>query len=87
MEEVQTSFTFDVGGINNPDTASLRLSGSFDLARELKKGELVGLRIVNADGEIIAEGDGYVVAVAFKDKRDKLGQVVETERAHTVKLA
>jgi len=78
--------SFDVGG-EAPDTATLKISGSFELDRELAKGETVGLRVVDADGAVIAQGDGYVTQVAFKDRRDpKHGTVVETQRAHTVKL-
>lgn len=40
----------------------------------------------DADGQILAEADGYVVAVQFKDKRNKYGDVESTERAHTIKV-
>ena len=76
----QLRFTFDVGGAT-PDTATLKISGALELGRELRKGEEIGVRVVDADGDVIAQGDGYVTAVAFKDKRDKDGDVVETERA------
>ena len=81
-----TQLTFDVGGAT-PDFGSIRVTGSMGLARELRKGEFVGIRLITADGEILAEADGHVSAVAFKDKRNKFGDVESTERAHTVKAA
>ena len=82
-ERVQ--LTFDVGGAS-PDVASIKISGGFSVTREMKKGETVGIRLIDADGQIIAEGDGAVSGVAFKDKRNKYGDVESTERAHTVKV-
>jgi hypothetical protein len=69
-----------------PNLASLKVSGGFGLARELRKGETVGIRIIDADGQVLAEADGPVVAIAFKDKRNKYGEVASVERAHTVKV-
>lgn len=83
--EGMTQLTFDVGGAT-PDVASIKISGGFGLKRELRKGETCGIRIIDADGQILAEADGYVVAVQFKDKRNKYGDVESTERAHTVKV-
>lgn len=82
-EMVQLSF--NVGG-EKPNVASLKISGGLGLTRELRKGETVGIRIMDADGQIIAEGDGPVTAIAFRDKRNKYGDVESTERAHTVKV-
>jgi hypothetical protein len=81
----QLRFSFDVGGAT-PDTATLKIGGTLGLERELRKGEEVGVRVVDADGQILAEADGYVVAVAFKDQRDKDGEIVQTERAHTARV-
>lgn len=78
--------TFDVGG-KTPDFASLKISGGMSLTRELRKGEPVAVRIIGPDGELIAEGDGYIASVGFKDKRNKFGDVESTERTHTARLA
>lgn len=78
-----TQLSFEVGA--SPNVASLKISGGLALGRELRKGETVGIRIIDADGQILAEADGYVTAIAFKDKRNKYGDVESTERAHTVK--
>jgi hypothetical protein len=79
-----TQLSFEVGG-EKPNVASLKISGGLALARELRKGESVGIRIIDADGQVLAEGDGPVTAVGFKDKRNKYGIVESTERTHTVK--
>jgi hypothetical protein len=81
----QLRFSFDVGGAT-PDTATLKIGGTLDLERELRKGEAVGIRVVDADGDLLAHADGYVTAVAFKDQRDKDGDIVQTERAHTARV-
>ena len=80
-----TQLSFEVGG-EEPNVASLKISGGLALGRELRKGETIGIRIIDADGQILAEGDGHVAAVAFKDKRNKFGVVESTERAHTAKV-
>ena len=79
-----TQLTFDVGG-ERPNVASLKISGGLALSREMRKGEMVGIRIIDADGQILAEWDGHVTAIAFKDKRNKHGIVESTERSHTVR--
>jgi hypothetical protein len=81
----QLRFSFDVGGAT-PDTATLKIGGTLEVRRELRKGEEIGIRVVDADGQLIADGNGYVTAVAFKDRRDKDGEIVQTERAHTAKV-
>jgi hypothetical protein len=85
MEQPELQLSFDVGGAK-PDKATLKLSGSVVLDAELKKGDEVYLRLINADGEPIADAQGHVSTVAFKDIRDKDGFVLGTERGHTVKL-
>jgi hypothetical protein len=78
--------TFDVGG-SPPDVATLKITGGMRLGRELRKGEPIHVNIIGPDGEVLAEGDGFVAAVGFKDKRNKFGDVESTERTHTAKLA
>lgn len=77
--------TFEVGGAK-PTVASLKISGGLGIARELRKGEVIGIRIIDADGQMLAEGDGPVTSISFRDKRNKYGDVESTERAHTVKV-
>lgn len=85
MTNDQLRLSFDVGGAT-PDAATLKIGGSLEVRRELRKGEEIGIRVVDADGQLIADGDGYVTAVAFKDRRDKDGDIVETQRTHTAKV-
>lgn len=84
FDEEPIQLSFDVGG-GTPDFASVKVSGAMRLSRQLRKGEEVSIRLISPDGEIIAEADGHVSSVAFKDKRNKFGDVESTERAHTVK--
>lgn len=81
----QLELTFNVGG-DKPSRAILSVSGRVHVHRELDKGEEVHLQVVGPDGEIVADGYGRVVGVAFKDKFDKDGELVETERLHQVKV-
>ena len=83
IESVQLSF--DVGGAS-PDFASLKITGGLLAQEQLRKGTDVHVRVATMDGELIAEGAGYVSAIAFKDKRNKHGVVESTERAHTIKV-
>lgn len=78
--------TFDVGG-TPPNTAVVTLSGRPFCHRELAKGEEVHLQLVDADGQIVADGYGRVIGVAFKDKLDKdSGDVVSVERVHSIRV-
>jgi hypothetical protein len=80
-----TQLSFNVGG-SAPNLASLKISGGMGLPHELRKGDPTMLVISGPDGEVLAQADGVVTTVAFKDKRNKFGEVESTERAHTVRL-
>jgi hypothetical protein len=83
----QQQLTFDVGG-ESPTKALIRFSGSVFVHRELPKGEEVHLQVVGADGEVVADGYGRVVGVAFKDEYDaKTKELVDTVRVHSVKVS
>lgn len=87
MADQVQQLTFEVGG-EPPTSTLLRMSGGVFTHRELRKGEEVHLQVVDADGQIVADGYGRVIGVAFKDKLDKeTGDVVETERVHSVKVS
>lgn len=86
-ESTNVQLTFEVGG-EPPTKAVFTLSGRPFAHRELAKGEEVHLQIVDADGEVVADGYGRVVGVAFKDVIDKdTGSVLGTERIHSVKVS
>jgi hypothetical protein len=75
IEPERRQLTFEVGG-NEPSSASLRVGGGMLLSRELEKGDMVGIRIISADGEMLAEADGRVTGVAFIDHLDQYDEVV-----------
>ena len=80
-----TQLSFEVGG-ERPNVASVKVSGGLAIGREMAKGETVAIRLIDADGQILAEGMGPVTSVSFRDKRNQYGEVFSTERAHTVKV-
>ncbi len=83
----QQQLTFDVGG-ESPTSAVLRMAGAIHLHRELSKGEECHVQIVTvAEGEVVGDAYGPVVAISFKDRRDEHGEISETERGHTLKVA
>ena len=85
MTTVAKQLTFDVGG-EKPTESLLRLAGGLFTSRELAKGEEIHVSVADADGQVVAEGYGKVVAVSFKDRFDEHGHVTETERAHSAKV-
>lgn len=85
MDDTVQQLTFDVGG-NQPDKALVRFSGDAFVHRHLTKGEEVHLQVVDADGQVVADGYGRVVGVSFRDKLED-GNVVETTRVHSVKFS
>lgn len=82
---LEEQLTFNVGG-SAPTKSRAGVSGRLFTHRELSKGEEVHLQVVDADGEVVADGYGRVLAVAFKDKFDADGELVETERFHSIKV-
>jgi predicted regulator of Ras-like GTPase activity (Roadblock/LC7/MglB family) len=84
-EREVTQLSFDVGGAE-PNIASIKVSGGMATGRQLRKGETIQVVVSSADGEVLAQGIGPVTSIAFKDKRNKYGDVESTERAHTVKI-
>jgi hypothetical protein len=73
----QLSFNLGAGQGNTPAFASLKISGSLRVPRDLLVGEHVSVRIVDANGELIATAEATVDWPSFKTK-DTL-----TERIHT----
>jgi hypothetical protein len=84
-DQNELQLSFDVGGVA-PNVASVRVSGSLALGRELRKGEMIGLQITDADGMLLAQAYGRVVDVGFKDKLDAHGEIVSCARRHVVKM-
>lgn len=85
MSDVQQQITFTVGG-NAPDKSLLTIGGRFHADRELRKGEEIHVQVVDTDGEVVANAYGKVVKIAFDDKYDADGELVQTERVHGLKV-
>jgi hypothetical protein len=87
MADQAVQLSFEVGG-EPPTSTLLRMSGGVFTHRELRKGEEIHVQVVDADGVVVADGYGRVVAVQFKDTLDKeSGDVTGTERIHSVKVS
>ena len=81
-ENVERRFSTEVGS-SDPAVASFRIGGKLNTLVELRKGERVYVTIGNADGQVVASGEGNVKSMAFKDHD---GLMPYTEREHKVKL-
>jgi hypothetical protein len=84
--EQDLQLTLDVGG-DEPEGASFRCSGAMRLSRELRMGTPVAVRVIGADGELLAEGDGEVNSVSFKRHEATTARPAWTERVHGVTLS
>ena len=82
-EEAQ--LTLDVGG-DEPEAATFRLTGALAVRREVRMGETIGVHVIGADGELIAEGQGEVTTVLFRRRGEAQGRPW-TERVHGVTLS
>lgn len=85
MTDTVKQLTFDVGG-DKPTESILRVAGGMYTTRELSKGEEVHIQVVDADGQVVADGYGRITTVAFKDKIDEHGSVTATERLQGAKI-
>ncbi|HEY7621700.1 MAG TPA: hypothetical protein VH834_18110 [Solirubrobacteraceae bacterium] len=83
-EEIQ--LTLDVGG-DEPEGASFRMTGGMRLAEELRMGTPLAVRVIGADGELLAEGDGEVTSVSFRRHPETTARPAWTERIHGVTLS
>jgi hypothetical protein len=82
-----SQLSFDVGGVDvSPAVASIKFGATFGVGKDLRKGDTVAIRIISADGEMLAEGEALIVAVTFRDHYDEFGSVAFVERAHTAKV-
>jgi len=75
------------GWKQNPDAfrmLSVGASGTMESSRPLRGGEAVTVTVADADGEIIASGEGKVKGVGFNEHEKK--GIVIVERKHKIKL-
>lgn len=77
--------SFNTGQRGEPDYASVKISGSLPVDRDLLKGQGFYVRVVTLGGEFITEGMFACTNLAFPDKTDKDG-VTTTERVHTLSV-
>lgn len=85
-QEQEIQLTLDVGG-DEPEGASFRCTGAMRLTRELRMGTPVAVRVIGADGELLAEGDGEVTSVHFRRHPETTARPPWTERVHGVTLS
>jgi hypothetical protein len=81
--EAGVQLSLEVGG-DEPETSSFRIAGTLTVKRELRMGALVAVHLIDADGEVVAEGDGLVNLVQFQHRQTTDHEWVE--RIHGVKL-
>lgn len=84
-ETMPEQLSFLVGG-RDPDISIIRVSGGITSTQDLRKEQEVHVVVSTMDGEVVANGYGYVVGVSFKDNY-KDGVVDSTDRIQTVKVS
>jgi hypothetical protein len=85
--QIPQQLTFDIGGdVARPTGASFQISGKGDIRNQMFMDDDVTLRVIAADGEIIAEFEGAVTNVAFKKHAQTETEAEWVERVHTIKL-
>lgn len=67
-------------------TGTLKISGDFDVKRDLNPGERMLVQVMNEDGEVIARSYAEIVGPAFEPIVEKHAGVIGTNRAHKAKL-
>ena len=85
-EHEAVQLTLDVGG-DEPEGASFRMSGAMRIEHELRMGTPVMVRVIGADGELLAQGDGEVTSVQFRRHPETTARPPWTERVHGVTLS
>lgn len=86
MSGAPEQLTLEIGALEPPTTSTFRITGALgEDARELYVDDAVRVQVMNADGEIIADGYGDVVAVGFKRHRPAKSRPY-VERIQTIKL-
>ena len=81
----QLSFDLGVSRTNRPDFATVKISGSVLIGRDLRYRESVTVKVVDQHGEVVCEAPATVGYPAFKDHFDKDGGK-RVERIHTAKI-
>jgi hypothetical protein len=84
---IPQQLSFDIGGdVARPTGASLKITGSGDIRSQLFMGDDVTLRVVDAAGVVVAQFEGSVVNVAFKQHEPTDSEPEWVERIHSIKL-
>lgn len=84
----KSQLSFEIGGeaVGQRVFGTVSVAGSLQIDRNLDLGDEVSVRVVNAQGEVIASGGAIVGAPNFKTTRDQQGEIIATERAHKAKV-
>jgi hypothetical protein len=81
----QLSFDLGVSRTNRPDFATVKISGSMLIGRDLRYREPVTVKMVDQYGEVVCEAPATIGYPAFRDHLDKDGGK-QVERIHTAKI-
>lgn len=85
LQSEQLSFDLGVSRTNRPDFATVKVSGSLLVGRDLSYREPVTVKVIDQGGEVVAEAPATVGYPAFKDHFDKDGGK-RVERIHAAKI-
>lgn len=85
LQAPQLSFELGTGRRDNPDFATLKISGQLAVDQNLLYGAPVTITVTDPGGEVIATGSAAVGYPGFKDHFDKLGSKT-VERLHTATI-
>lgn len=70
-----------------PTKRRIQFSGAIHTHREVARGEEVHVTVVDADGTVVADGYGKVVAESFADFYDADGELEDTIKTAKAKIS
>lgn len=84
----EPQLSLDVGGeaIGLSVIGTVKIGGDLRVEKDLDLGDEVRVQVVDSNGEIISSAAALISAPAFKEHRDKHGELICLERAHKAKI-